>query len=155
MGLRYPRIAALIARLPLIIAAYVAASVAAGFMLSLGMVLNDLQKGHSLSTSLGPNPAALMVDAPLILGILVAIFSFAPAAVVVVLSEAFGWRWATLHGVAGVFAAIWPLMMGPGPMPWRLLLALSLAGLVGGLVYWWIAGRNAGNWRTPAHRASS
>ncbi|HEY1243874.1 MAG TPA: hypothetical protein VGF29_03490 [Hyphomicrobiaceae bacterium] len=48
MGLRYPRIAALIARLPLIIAAYVAASVAAGSMLSLGMVLNDLQKGHSL-----------------------------------------------------------------------------------------------------------
>jgi hypothetical protein len=167
---------ALIARLPLIVGAYLAASMAAGFTLTLEWVVADLLRGRSL----GAPADYVVMQGTQLFAMLAAILALVPATVVIVLAETFRWRSAMFHGLAGIVASILaPFVMMPAwiaiamgnqapvtrPTPtgstipqkpflepptlqglW-FLLAFAAAGAVAGVVYWSIAGRSAGTWR--------
>ena len=82
-----------------------------------------------------------------------AAFAFAPALVAIILAEAFGWRsvfyWLAVGGAIGLSGH---LLMSPGLMPAGDRMATLVGtGLLGGLVYWALAGWMAG----PAARAPS
>ena len=77
--------------------------------------------------------------------------AFVPAAVAIVLAETLAWRGIIYHlAAAGLIAlGLWTLggeAMEPGPRPGTSV-ALA-AGFFGGLVYWLIAGRSSGKWRS-------
>ena len=79
-------------------------------------------------------------------GMIVAI----PVALLAALAEWRRWRGAMRHTVLGGLigfgaTALW-LHATVASMPSDYL-AGTLAGIAGALVYWWIAGRNAGRWR--------
>jgi hypothetical protein len=93
------------------------------------------------------------------------VLAFVPALVIVGFAEAARVRAAPFYGVAGTTTAIvcggyffrregaWFCVPGPGA-GFTLDQALTagglvLAGLIGGLAYWSIAGVGAGDWRTP------
>lgn len=90
----------------------------------------------------------------------VAAFSFVPATVAILVTEALGLRSVVLHAVAGgligLFCGYALDLVEPLP---RFELGLPLgsnfellaaAGIAAGLVYWLVAGRNAGLWRERA-----
>jgi hypothetical protein len=96
-------------------------------------------------------------------------FALLPALIVVVITETFNIRSALAYGIGG---AVVGLACYLGLVPFdtatmqfsgivrRHLEVMTGAGIVGGLIYWLIAGRNAGRWRqsfqrptTPLHRA--
>jgi hypothetical protein len=103
------------------------------------------------------------------LALMFANFAFLPAAVAIGLSEALGWRdWLT-YALAGAAVALVVTAAGrygidgsvliepPGPprpsqgVPGgtSAFVETIAAGLVGGIAYWFVAGRGAGNWRRP------
>lgn len=167
----------MVARLPTVIRAYLAACVAGGFaatllMVSPAIVLGLLQ-GRSFSTRV--HPVAALVSGAAVVSLLAAIFALLPTAVLIALAEARRQRSAAFYGIAGTVAAIlaWGTMhacglimvaWSPTTAPHRpalldtarrlltgeqviFLLIACVGGLVGGLVYWRIAGRTAGLWR--------
>jgi hypothetical protein len=80
-----------------------------------------------------------------------------PAAVLIVVSEAARWRSFLYYGVGGALVALASYYGSDisvrlenttdvTPVTNALQLAAA-AGIIGGLVYWLIAGRNAGRWR--------
>jgi hypothetical protein len=90
----------------------------------------------------------------------VAAFSFVPAVIAILVTETFGLRsivfYALAGGLIGLFCGYSLGFIGPLPrfdfdMPLGTNFEiLAAAGIVAGLVYWLIAGRNAGLWREPA-----
>lgn len=76
-------------------------------------------------------------------------FAFVPAAVAVVLAEAFGWRsalfWMLFGGAVAAVGYEFPFAAGAAPGDNDYRLAFIAAGFVGGFVYWLIAGRLSGN----------
>jgi hypothetical protein len=87
----------------------------------------------------------------------VAAFSFAPAAVVILIVESFRLRSVLLYAVAGGliglfcgytlgFAEYAPQFRIDAPFGTNFEL-MAAAGIAAGLVYWLIAGRTSGNWR--------
>jgi hypothetical protein len=155
---------ALIVRLPRLLGAYLAASLAAGFALALMLVLwiliEEILPGRE---SLPPAPRQslqyLLLVATGLGGITAATHGLVPALIAIVVGEIRAVRSAAFYGFTGIVAAVgtWWMMMlrrGPEPLalalrPEQLLVAaiLGVAGLAGGLVYWLIAGRSAGAWR--------
>jgi hypothetical protein len=97
----------------------------------------------------------------------VAYFAFVPSAIAIGITELAGWRDWLVHAlagalVAGVVASLsWRFRAGELPPEGAavtgadtlryddpaILAALLAAGLVGGIVYWAVAGRGAGSWR--------
>jgi phosphotransferase system glucose/maltose/N-acetylglucosamine-specific IIC component len=147
---------ALIGRLFVIFFAFLAASLVAG-MIVVGAVLfpefSDLGSGSV-------DPDALNI----ILGfgfIFVSGFALLPALIVVAITEAFDIRGALTYavggGLVGVACYLGLVPFDPATMRFdgivrRHLEILSGAGIVAGIVYWMIAGRNAGAWRQPPRR---
>jgi hypothetical protein len=90
----------------------------------------------------------------------VAAFSFVPAVIAILVTETFGLRsivfYALAGGLIGLFCGYSLGFIGPLPrfdfdMPLGTNFELlAAAGIAAGLVYWLIAGRNAGLWREPA-----
>jgi hypothetical protein len=90
----------------------------------------------------------------------VAAFSFLPAVIAILVTETFGLRsivfYALAGGLIGLFCGYSLGFIGPLPrfdfdMPLGTNFELlAAAGIAAGLVYWLIAGRNAGLWREPA-----
>ncbi|MDO8982008.1 MAG: hypothetical protein Q7V17_22540 [Afipia sp.] len=98
----------------------------------------------------------------LILGfgfILVSGFALMPALVIALVTEAFSIRHILAYAVAGGFAGLCCYL---GFIPFdtvnmtfngivrRHLEVMVGAGILGGVIYWMIAGRNAGAWRSPS-----
>ncbi|HEY0235380.1 MAG TPA: hypothetical protein VGC86_10075 [Afipia sp.] len=94
--------------------------------------------------------------------LLVSGFALVPALVVVLLTEAFYIRsmlaYAILGGLAGLGAYLAFIPFDTVTMTFngivrRHLEIMTGAGILGGVVYWIIAGRNAGFWRQPLTNA--
>jgi hypothetical protein len=144
---------ALIGRLFVILFGFLAACLVAG-MIVVGAVL--FPEFSDFGT--GPiDPDALNV----VLGfgfIFVSGFALVPAMVVAAITEAFSIRGALTYAVGG---AIIGLACYLGLVPFdtetlrfegivrRHLEVMTGAGIVAGVVYWMVAGRNAGAWREP------
>ncbi|HTV36573.1 MAG TPA: hypothetical protein VMF12_09080 [Xanthobacteraceae bacterium] len=141
---------ALIARLFVVLFAYVLACIAASMVLTLGTLTPQWEQ----IAPQGIPTAALwtIVGAgTMIIGVVAVLPSF----LVIALAEGFAWRSIVLYGVLGGVLAL-SLTYGidfagytPGPDS---LLAherevLAASGIAGGLVYWAFAGRKAGLWK--------
>jgi hypothetical protein len=159
----------MIERVKTILSAYAAACFASGWVVALGLgayVLVDL-----LIRGRWGNAAVWVAVGPFILlfaagwaTLFAVVLAFAPALVIVGLGEAARVRAAAFYGGAGTMTGIacgayffrregaWLWMPGPGAeltlgqllAPGVIALTVGTAGLVGGLVYWNMAGRCAG-----------
>jgi hypothetical protein len=144
---------ALIGRLVAIMFGFLAACLVAG-MIVVGAVLfpefSDLASGPI-------DPGALNI----VLGfgfIFISGFALLPAMIVVAITEAFYVRGALTYAVGGALVGLAcylglvpfdPATLSFDGIVRRHLEIMTGAGIVGGLVYWMIAGRNAGAWREP------
>ena len=88
-------------------------------------------------------------------------FALLPAVIVVAITEAFYIRSALAYavggGVVGLACYLGLIPFDPATLRFdgivrRHLEIMTGAGIVAGIVYWMIAGRNAGLWRTPPNR---
>jgi hypothetical protein len=144
---------ALIGRLFVILFGFLAASLVAG-MIVIGAVLfpefSDLGSGPI-------DPGALDV----VVGfgfIFISGFALLPAMIVAAITEAFYIRGALTYavggGVVGLACYLGLVPFDPATLRFegivrRHLEIMTGAGIVAGVVYWMIAGRNAGAWREP------
>jgi hypothetical protein len=90
----------------------------------------------------------------------VAFFAFLPALIAILLAESFAWRSVLFYALAGAAIGLFYGFVLPteGPSPFYVARSTELiagAGIAAGLVYWLIAGRNAGAWREAATPPSS
>jgi hypothetical protein len=144
---------ALIGRLFVILFGFLAASLVAG-MIVVGAIMfpefSDLGAGP-----VDPGALNIMIGFGFIF---VSGFALLPAAIVVAITEAFYIRGALTYAVGG---GVVGLACYLGLVPFdsetlrfegivrRHLEIMTGAGIVAGVVYWMIAGRNAGAWRKP------
>lgn len=138
------RVLAIVWRLLVCTFAYGAAAISAGVMI--GWVV-----GSSWFAGAADGPAIAEVErgvtilAGFFAAILVVTLAFVPAAIVIALTEVFKLRALTLYLVAGPVAALAAYLGTAGPVPTtREATILAAGGVIGGLVYWAIAGRKAG-----------
>src|ERR1700748_2377835 len=145
---------ALIGRLFVIFFAFLAACFVAGMVVVVAILFPEFS-----DLGAGPvDPGALNI----MLGfgfIFVSGFALVPAMIVVLLTEAFNIRSALTYAVGGGLVG---LVCYLGLVPFdtqqlqfegvvrRHLEIMTGAGILAGVVYWIIAGRNAGVWRVPA-----
>ncbi len=144
---------AVIGRLIVILIAFLAASLVAG-MVVVGAVL------FPEFSDLGAGPVDTgALDVMLGFGfIFVSGFALLPAMIVVAVTEAFCIRGALTYAVGGGLVGL-ACYLGLVPFDTetlrfegivrRHLEIMTGAGIIAGLVYWLIAGRNAGAWRKP------
>jgi hypothetical protein len=144
---------ALIIRLFVIFFAFLIACLAAGMIVVGAVLLPELSDLGSAPVDQG----ALNI----VLGfgfIFVSGFALLPAMIVALITEAFSIRGALTYAIGGGLVGL-ACYLGLVPFDTetlrfegivrRHLEIMTGAGIVGGLVYWMIAGRNAGAWRLP------
>jgi hypothetical protein len=144
---------ALIGRLIVILFAFLAACLVAGMIVVVAVLFpafSDLGAGPVDSSALD-----------IIVGfgfIFISGFALLPAMIVVLITEAFYIRGALTYaiggGVAGLACYLGLIPFDPSTLQFdgivrRHLEIMTGAGIVAGVVYWMIAGRNAGAWRQP------
>src|SRR4030081_1213551 len=147
---------ALIGRLFVILFGFLAACLAAG-MIVVGAVLypefSDLATGPIAPSALNLVPGFGFI--------FISGFALLPAMIVVAITEAFYIRSALAYavggGVVGLACYLGLVPFDPATLRFdgiirRHLEIMTGAGIVAGLVYWIIAGRNAGAWRAPRNR---
>ncbi len=85
------------------------------------------------------------------------IYAMVPAMLMIALAEGFRLRSIFFYALVGAALALcsaygWDLrfLNGPDDLGWRGPEIMAAVGIVGGVVYWALAGRNAGAWRTPS-----
>ena len=109
-----------------------------------------------LPLDVGNAPGGVMADigAMLQLALLVAIFAAIsialPVLALMLIAEWRRWRDAAVHWVSGSIIGLFSTALwaqNPGDRMALNYLAGAASGLAGALVYWAIAGRNAGRWR--------
>jgi hypothetical protein len=147
---------ALIGRLFVIVFAFLAACLVAGMIVVIAILFPEF-------SDLGDGPidqGALNV----LIGfgfIFVSGFALIPALLIALITEAFSIRsvlaYAIGGGVVGMACYLGLVPFDPDTLAFegivrRHLEIMTGAGIVGGLVYWMIAGRNAGAWRVPPQR---
>lgn len=123
------------------------------------ILINAISPGSQLEQVVGLGPIALFV-APVILVYImsiVMILTFIPAAILKLVTEIFALRWLWLHLLISLaLAALAGLMIIPdwftdmGRDRWLVTIAVALSALIGGVVYWAIAGQRAGFRRAEA-----
>jgi hypothetical protein len=144
---------ALIGRLFVVFFAFLCACLVAGAIVIGAIMFPDFS-----DLGAGPvDPGALNI----LLGfgfIFVSGFALIPAAIIVLITEAFSIRGALTYAVGGALVGLACYL---GLVPFdpdtlrfegivrRHLEIMTGAGIVAGVVYWMIAGRNAGAWREP------
>jgi len=127
-----------------IVCGFIAGVLAAGLFLSWGLF-------QAAGPDQDPVAFAAMLGTGLVTASVLGSLAFVPAAVAIVLAEGLAWRGIIYHlAAAGLIAlGLWTLgdqTMATGPRPGTSV-ALA-AGFLGGLVYWLIAGRTSGQWRS-------
>lgn len=138
-----------VGRLFAILFGYIVAVLAAGvFLATLFVSIIPFDRSPPLDLYAGGVFFGLFFSAPLVGSV-----AFVPAACVILVTEVFRLRDWLYHaaggGLVGVLAAAWLSAAperGPVPPDAGFLMALAGAGMVGGIAYWLIAGRNAGRW---------
>jgi hypothetical protein len=151
------RVLVYFARFALIFVAYVCASLAASaFMHGVALVSN----GFALEEGPIVGPHSMVFSIPFV-ALFVSYFAFLPALVAILLSETFGWRDWLAYALAGAGIALIDMAFFfntsdsgnravHDPWFWAVMIG---GGIVGGMAYWLVAGRFAGNWhgrRRPA-----
>jgi hypothetical protein len=143
-------------RFALILVAYVAASLAASVLLHLvSFGALGFEPGEAPRFVMG----SLAFSIPFI-ALFVAYYAFLPAVPAILLSEAFGWRDWLYYAIAGALIALiiiaFFVQASPNehdtvrdPRFWAAMLG---GGISGGMAYWLVAGRFAGNWRARVRR---
>lgn len=99
----------------------------------------------------GPNLAPPELMGFLVALLFLALHSILPAVILILGAELFFWRrlWIYLSGALLVAVAAFPIYIpnstvGLAGFDWSRNLAMTISALLGGLVYWTIAGRHAG-----------
>jgi hypothetical protein len=144
---------ALIGRLLVIAFAFLAASFVGGLVVVVAILFPEF-------SNLGEGPIDQgAFDVLIGFGfIFVSGFALLPALLIALITEAFAIRsvlaYAIGGGVVGLACYLGLVPFDPDTLEFegivrRHLEIMTGAGIVGGLVYWMIAGRNAGRWRRP------
>jgi hypothetical protein len=150
------RVLVYFARFTLIFVGYVSASLAASAFLhviSLGAL------GFTANETPAVVTGSIVFSIPFV-ALFVAYFAFLPSVPAILLSEAFGWRDWLHYALAGALIALiviaYFIHESPDsndavrdPSFWA---AMICGGVSGGLAYWLLAGRVAGNWRARVRR---
>ena len=143
---------ALIGRILVILVAFFAASLAAGVVLVFSIVFPEWGSGR-----FGFDEGSFAVVATIGF-VVIGSFGFLPALIIALVTEALNVRsaliYATGGAVLGALSYLGIARFDPGTMTMadgvrREVEIMAGAGIVAGLVYWLIAGRNAGAWRDP------
>jgi H+/Cl- antiporter ClcA len=143
---------ALLGRIIVIFFALIVAMMAAGVMLAIGIVAPDWPTFDS-----DPFERVTFFVASFFATSFVGATGFVPALLLIILAEAARMRNVLYYGVAGAVVGLAAYFgsdvefrlenttdVAPAFHPLQLAAG---AGIVGGLVYWLLAGRNAGRWR--------
>ncbi len=122
-------------RFAIIILAYGLASLAAGYAVYIALLIAP-------ADGLGKDAYQSGITFGLVIAMFVAMFAALPASAVVAVGEFRSWRMWWYYAIAGavIGAVLGNMFMPPLWFPW---LGLGF-GPVSGLIYWGIAGRNAG-----------
>jgi hypothetical protein len=140
----------IVVRIFLVIFAYFLACIAASAILTIGTLTpewDDLVAAGFNSTTAW---IVILVGASVIAAI-----AIVPSLLLIALTEGFGWRSILVYGVLGAGLAL-ALSYGldfagyvgdPDSFLAREREVLAASGIVGGFVYWLIAGRRAGSWQ--------
>src|ERR1700722_20339726 len=135
------------------------ASFAAGLVVALAVLFpafSDLDLGMA---DRGPFHAAIVLGAIFVSG-----FAFIPALLLVIVSEGFGIRSFVFYAAAGAvagFVIYWSFAaadfgaLSVNSNTRREAEIMTGADIIAGMVYWAIAGRNAGLWRGSAVKGTS
>ena len=143
---------ALIARIFVVLFAFVLACVAAAAVMTVALVL----PGWSELIDRYPDQQSIAVMIALS-AVFFSLYALLPAMLMIVLAEGFRLRSVLFYALAGAALALgsaygWDLTMLRGPdddLGGRGVEIMAAVGIVGGFVYWVLAGRNAGAWRRP------
>jgi hypothetical protein len=144
---------ALLARIFVVFFAFVLACVAAAAVTTFALLL----PGWSALIDRPPDQQSIAV----MVGLSAAFFSIyamVPAMLVIAIAEGFRLRSVFFYTLAGAALALcsaygWDLQLlrsADEDLGTRGAEIMAAVGIVGGFVYWAIAGRNAGSWRKPA-----
>ena len=120
-------------------------------------VLTSLPQAPDYFHALAMTPVAVLFVPPLGLFVymIACLGTCIPVAITGLLSEIFGWRSVLLHCVFGLaasmfaFYSLWPVDV-TGEVNTYDIAIIAASGFVGGLIYWLIAGRDAGFRRSAA-----
>jgi len=146
---------ALIGRILIILLAFFAASLAAGMILVFAIVFPEWGSGR-----FGFDEGSFAVVATIGF-VVVGSFGFVPALMIALVTEALNIRsaliYATGGAVIGALSYLGIARFDPDTMTLvggvrREVEIMAGAGIIAGLIYWLIAGRNAGAWREQIKR---
>jgi len=140
----------LVGRLLWVILSFLLACVAAGTVTTLGFVLPELSQAALVPAWSDATCWAIALTAALIAG-----YAFIPAMLLISLAEGFRLRSFVFYSIAGAVTALLLAAStggGSGTALPQVPLGhdrevLLASGIAGGLIYWALAGRNAGTWR--------
>lgn len=142
-------------RFAVVIVGYAVATLAASAFLHVLLLGSQGWVPDEIPPVLGKS---LMVSIPLT-ALFVAYFAFFPSVAAMMLAELLGGRGWLLHALGGMAVAAIALglfwltaehaLYGPASLETtRFAAFVAGSGIVGGLAYWLVAGRSAGNWQT-------
>jgi hypothetical protein len=145
---------ALVGRIFVVLFAFLMASLAAAMAMAIGMMLPyDWQDMGSLDIgSLDIHRGLFSVTVGFGF-FFISGLALLPAMIVIVVAEAFRWRSMLFYAAAGGIEAFALYhssgvadRMGDGALVTRMAEIMAAAGIVAGVCYWAVAGRNAGKW---------
>jgi hypothetical protein len=142
---------ALIARIFVVLFAFVLACVAAAAVMTFALLL----PGWSELIDRYPDQQSIAVMVGLS-AVFFSLYATLPAIVIIALAEGFRLRSVLFYALAGAALALgsaygWDLRLLRGPdddLGGRGAEIMAAVGIVGGFVYWALAGRSAGAWRS-------
>lgn len=146
-------------RIVLVIVGYFAGLLAGSAALpGILLIISNIFPDSELFVLLGLGPF-LILAAPIIMFYILwitMILTFIPAAILNGLTEILRLRWLWLHLVIAILLAVGAgLLIMPDWFSamnrdrWLITIAIAISAAIAGLVYWAIAGREAGSWRNP------
>jgi len=141
---------AIIARLFMVIIAYVLACIAAAIVLTISTLTPQWDQFVPQDMPAAAIGAVVGIGAAIIGGT-----ALLPALLVIAITEGFAWRSIVLYGVVGGALALAltygidfaGYVRGPESMLAHAREVIAASGIAGGLVYWACAGRKAGSWK--------
>jgi len=141
---------AIIARLLMVILAYVLACIAAAIVLTLGTLA---PQWNQIAPQGMPSVALWSVIA--VGTAVIGVVALLPSFLVIAIAEGFAWRSVVLYGALGGVLALAltygidfaRYLGGPDLAAAHRQEVLAASGIAGGLVYWLFAGRKAGAWK--------
>jgi hypothetical protein len=141
---------AIIARLFMVIIAYVLACIAAAIVLTMSTLTPQWDQFVPQDMPAAAIWAVVGIAAAIIGGT-----ALLPAFLVIAITEGFAWRSIVLYGVLGGALALAltygidfaGYVRGPDSVLAHVREVIAASGIAGGLVYWACAGRKAGSWK--------